>query len=421
LDYFISTLENGFKIIIHDIPYVKTITASLWIKQGAQNEDKGNNGISHLLEHNLIDLARTKEGEVLQEKINDYGAKINAATTKEFTCYNIATMNDKERFKSSIEALFNIVTLPLSESTFEREKKIVKNEIEVLSKNQTLQNCLYALWDEHSIALPVIGKKDVIDRITFEEIEDFFKEKIVPPNTFLVIIGNFNNSLWPINIIKEYFSKWENRSDGFDDNSILVKRGPRISTKRNQDEIVYISLGFDGVNFYNPQSRVLEFIGLLLSDGINSRLYKNLRVKNKYIYSINCKSYSFAPAGAFVISSAVKKEYLIPMMENLIKEIELLRYEDVSNQEIYQTSQRYLTKLAIELDKPSSLINFIGRYYILGKIFTYYDYKDEVLNINSKKILHAANAVFNKNNLAFAATGDFDEESVIKLLSQSFS
>lgn len=399
------------------MPYLKTITSSLWIKQGSQYENESNNGISHFMEHILFDLGRSPQGKKIHSELNKYGAQLNALTTKEFICFHMTTMDKHNRFRLAIESLYNTVTLPISEEAFNREKQIVLNEIKTSNSNKIMQDCIYALWDNYSIGLPVLGKEAIVENISFEEMNRFFSSNINPSNSFLVILGNVGDIQSTLDIVKEYFVFWKNSLSKITNRNICVKSGSRIVKSKTTSNIVSIALGFNGFNFNNPYSRILEFIGLLLTDGISSRIYQNLRVEKKLIYSVRSSNYSFASAGAFIITCSFEKAYFGNVIKNILKEINMLKNVPVSHNEIEETAERFITKLNIELEKPASLANFIGRYYALGKIFSYYDYFSEILDINEKNICDISNMVFNDKQIAFAGIGDYDDNELLTLLS----
>lgn len=53
-DVLNAYLENGVKVILHKIPNVKTMSCGLWIRQGSVYETDENNGLSHLIEHLVL-------------------------------------------------------------------------------------------------------------------------------------------------------------------------------------------------------------------------------------------------------------------------------------------------------------------------------------------------------------------------------
>ncbi|WP_026505917.1 insulinase family protein, partial [Butyrivibrio sp. NC3005] len=88
-DILNAYLENGLKIILHKIPGAKTIACGLWVAQGSKNESDSNSGLSHLVEHLVVNPV-TSGNEVYQrliEEATNSGVVYNAATTKEYTCF----------------------------------------------------------------------------------------------------------------------------------------------------------------------------------------------------------------------------------------------------------------------------------------------------------------------------------------------
>jgi len=52
--YNLFTLDNGLRVVLENIDYVKSVSVGLWIENGSRNEDLKNNGISHFIEHMMF-------------------------------------------------------------------------------------------------------------------------------------------------------------------------------------------------------------------------------------------------------------------------------------------------------------------------------------------------------------------------------
>jgi len=57
-------LENGLRVLMHKIPFSKTIALGMWIKQGSKYENSDNNGISHIAEHMVFNKNNTSNSEL---------------------------------------------------------------------------------------------------------------------------------------------------------------------------------------------------------------------------------------------------------------------------------------------------------------------------------------------------------------------
>jgi radical SAM protein with 4Fe4S-binding SPASM domain len=76
-------LENGLRVIMHKIPHVKTMACGVWIKQGSKHENDEENGLSHLVEHLMINIENDSNPK-FKKLINEVSSEeivYNAETT----------------------------------------------------------------------------------------------------------------------------------------------------------------------------------------------------------------------------------------------------------------------------------------------------------------------------------------------------
>ncbi|NFD77852.1 insulinase family protein, partial [Clostridium botulinum] len=52
--YNLFTLDNGLRVVLENIDYVKSVSVGLWIENGSRNENLKNNGVSHFIEHMMF-------------------------------------------------------------------------------------------------------------------------------------------------------------------------------------------------------------------------------------------------------------------------------------------------------------------------------------------------------------------------------
>ena len=52
----IRTLDNGIKVALESISYVRSISFGIWVKNGSRNELPQENGVSHYIEHMMFNL-----------------------------------------------------------------------------------------------------------------------------------------------------------------------------------------------------------------------------------------------------------------------------------------------------------------------------------------------------------------------------
>jgi predicted Zn-dependent peptidase len=48
------TLDNGIRIVMEKIDYVRSASIGIWVNVGSNNENEETNGLSHFIEHMLF-------------------------------------------------------------------------------------------------------------------------------------------------------------------------------------------------------------------------------------------------------------------------------------------------------------------------------------------------------------------------------
>ena len=210
-DFSVSKLDNGQTVIIKEVHDNPIVTIDTWIKTGSINENDTNNGVAHFLEH-LFFKGTTKHptGEfdrILEAK----GAQTNAATSKDFTHYYI-TLPSKD-FQTAIDLHADMLMNPLvPRKELEKERKVVLEEISKTlddPENKLYENMIGAFYTNHPYKRNVIGKKNIIENISRDEIMEFYNTWYNPSNMITVVVGDVDTQS-ALNLIKQNFNKKAN-------------------------------------------------------------------------------------------------------------------------------------------------------------------------------------------------------------------
>ena len=85
------TCQNGVRIVLEQIPHVRSAAIGIWVGVGSRDETPENNGISHFLEHMFFKGTKTRNAREIAEAFDSIGGQVNAFTSKEYTCYYAKT------------------------------------------------------------------------------------------------------------------------------------------------------------------------------------------------------------------------------------------------------------------------------------------------------------------------------------------
>ena len=86
--YYDRKLDNGIRVVGQYIPAFPSVSVGIWVRTGSVNEGRGENGITHFIEHMLFKGTQKRSAQQIAAEMDDVGGILNAFTSKECTCYH---------------------------------------------------------------------------------------------------------------------------------------------------------------------------------------------------------------------------------------------------------------------------------------------------------------------------------------------
>ena len=118
----ITKLSNGLTIATDSMPQLSSAALGIWVKTGARDEEQGEHGIAHLLEHMAFKGTHRRSARQIAEEIENVGGEFNAATSVESTSYYARVLKDDVPL--AIDLLSDIlVNSKFDEEELERARK----------------------------------------------------------------------------------------------------------------------------------------------------------------------------------------------------------------------------------------------------------------------------------------------------------
>ena len=184
----VSKLGNGLKIATRSMPYATTLSIGIWVNAGARDEQDGEQGIAHMLEHMAFKGTKRRDAQAIATEVENVGGFMNAHTSREETAYYLRLL--PEHLDLGVDILADILTestLPIDE--IERERGVIIQEIgQSLDTPDDLVFDLFAAacYEGHSLGRPILGTVDSVSTFSRQDLEAFFAAVLWGrPNAFL--------------------------------------------------------------------------------------------------------------------------------------------------------------------------------------------------------------------------------------------
>lgn len=412
-------LENGLRVIMHRIPYIRTMACGLWVRQGSKYEDDNTNGLSHLVEHLMINTENDKNlvFRELMGEITSNGIVYNASTTKETTSYYFTGLSNM--IGICIKALANIAISNRSFSTelIENEKKVVTQEaISFYSSfNQIKERTGQALWGNIGVGRIIVGDIENIKNAKVEDLYKVINDSYTPENSTIVVIGNVDYEK-TLELIEENFIIWEDANTREYKESIDSETGIYFN-QGSQGRSAVVSIGFRTPSHIDKNRVNIEIISKILGDTtLGSRLVQEIRMKRGLAYNLGSFSRFYENRGIVGFTAVCAKESINEVLKIMINELNKAKKEGFDEDEINRAKKSLETRTLIDLDNLISQLTFLGKYACNGQIFSLEQEVRVINKVRSDSLYKNINDIFTEDNMALAVIGECDIDNLIPLL-----
>lgn len=401
-------LNNGLKIVEYPIDNAQSIEIGLYIKAGARYENKGDNGITHLLEHmHFRQLGNMKQKEIY-EYAEKMGSTLRGTTYKEMLCFNIKVR--PKYLKKSLNLFEKIITTyEWTEEQLKSEKKVVISEIREKEDNNENQKIIdRVIWNKHPLSNSILGNASNIKRITLQKLVQYKKKIFCKDNMLIVITGAINeeeiiwiNKKFEAIAINECLQKINsnNMNDG------QFKRKHNYLMKNYPEwNLINMQLIFD-VDLKQIKENELLFFNSIVGGGDGSYLQQEIRDKRGMVYDIYSYGEIFSDKAVWSIVYSIEKDQLYLSLNVIVKMLKMLK--TVISQEDIEKNMPFFTENLWYWTEGTKELNFqLGNDFIKNKIgLTINERIKENEKINYERMQKVAEIILKNKNMSLIAMG----------------
>ncbi len=396
-------LKNGLKVIIMEDHSAPVFAYHTWFQVGSRNEKQGTTGIAHLFEHLMFkETKNTKEGE-FDRILEEQGGKINAATYVDWTFYRESLPAEAFHFIPPLEA-DRMQHMRLSQEQLDAEREVVVNERLMRVDNSphgAMYESLYSTaFSTHPYHWPVIGWMTDIKNIKRDDCINFYNTYYAPNNATIVVVGDVDT--------KEVLKKIEEAYGSIPSSKIPEHTLP-VEPVQTSEKIIELQkeissekflMGYHTPNADHPDYPALEIAHCILFDGKSSRLQKIL---------VNEKELA-TQSGGWVNQTKDPGLYIMDITMNpgksmndaltiIDQEIEKLRNEEVSDQELEKAKNRIETSFWSHFRTVDDKAELLGFHETVSLDFKhFFEEVPSLMKVTAKDVQRVIKTYLNQSN-----------------------
>ena len=356
------TLPDGLNLIVQEDHSAPVASVQAWCQTGSIDEDKHlGAGLSHILEHMLFKGTETRSNSQFAQKIQDAGGYINAYTSYERTVFwiDIPSKGVSTALDLLSDAMMNS-TLPPEEYT--KEQEVIRREFAMgYDDPDRMANLklFETAFSEHPFRLPVIGHIEIYNKLTRDDVMQYYKERYVPNNLFFVVTGDVDAEKVHEQLAA-YFEKYPRKSlaPHYIPQEPL-QLGRRESHTEFPTELTRLQMAWHTPGLTDPSTPALDLLSTIIGSGRSSRLYRRVSEELKLVHSISAYSYTPGDTGLFGVDAILDPDNRQAAENAILGVIEEVKKNGITVEELEkgkrQTISAHLQQLTTMRGKASDL------------------------------------------------------------------
>ena len=367
-------LDNGMIVYLLEDHELPIIDISVQIRTGSLYEPADKVGLASIAGAVMRTGGTTsKTGDELDEILENLAASVETGIGDDSGSASVSVL--KEDLDTGLSILADLLMNPaFREDKIELEKVQHRSGISRRNDNpggitrREFGKLIYGADSPYARTT----EYDTINRITRDDLVAFYQKFFRPNNIILGVLGDFDSETM-LAKIQEVFQGWEPAEIDIPEKPKVPEAyGKRIALVNKEDvNQTNIRMGHMGWLRKNEDYPALVVMSQILGIGFSSRLINSIRVEKGLAYSVgNNYGAGYDVPGVFLIACGTKSEATVMAIEAILVEVEKMRSEEVSDQELKQAIDGFMNSSVFDYDTKGEILSRALRY-------EYYDYPQD--------------------------------------------
>lgn len=381
----------------------------LW--NGGKYDVNSKYGLS-LMTSLLLNGTTQHTSDQITELFDFYGSKVSCTCDNHFTKFSLKALN------RTLPDLLPLVLEILQHATFPENELSAKARKLYASESmqrktvqfQSANLCKTLFFPPQHPAITDDNIED-IKNITQDDIIAIYNDVIKGVKPEIYLAGNITQEV--LSILKATFENLQTGKAGQKQRIVPILQDVKAQTKKlfmpNQVQSsldIAIPLG----NCSESDYYKLRPTTVALGGYFGSRLNKIIREKKGLTYGIRASIVNTLEGKVICINSQCAGKNADEVIEEIIRQINILKTESISNKELTSVRRYYLSALSNTSESIFSTLDYYISCYTVGVPLNSFAEREKTIhNLTAEDITTAAKTYFNTNKMLAAIAGDIKE------------
>lgn len=387
-DFQIKELENGMTLIGQPMPNVSSSAVTLNIPAGASFDPNHMQGAAAVLCEWTLRGAGGKTTRQLNEALDSLGCQHHESVRSHHLVFSFAQLG--RNLPQALSLLADIIRRPtLDDSAFTSCRALIQQDLLSLEDDpgKKANMILRERYLPYPLGRCVYGNEESLVTLTAEDVRNHAAVHMGPRKSILSVAGNFDWDEFCQNA-ESLFGGWSRQ-----DTTPLTLSAPAggINHIQKDSAQTHIAFAYKSVPVSHPQFYAARMAEMILSGGMSSRLFTEVREKRGLVYHVSAQYLSLKEhAGMFVYAGTVPAK----AQETFDVTVEQLRSiaEGIEEQEIERARTQLKSAMVMQGESTTARASALASdWYHLGRLRTLAEISKAVDDVTIDEVIAYAN------------------------------
>lgn len=354
-------LDNGLRVVTERIPSVRSVSIGIWVNVGSRDEQRGEEGLSHFIEHMVFKGTRRRSAEAISREIDTLGGELNAFTSREGTTFYAKVLDEHvEQAIDLLADIFHHSRFDAKEIT--KERQVVLEEIRMVEDDpEDYLHDLHTMnaFRTHPLGRPILGEVDTIRALRRAQLLAFRARHYCPSQVVVSVVGNF--AFEPVfrQVASAFGGRWG--AAAVPGHRFPPTIGGGVHVRPKPLEQAHLCLSLKGVSQCDKDRYGVYVLNAILGGGVSSRLFQEVREKRGLAYSIYSSVMCFTDSGLVTVYAGVRPDAAPRVLRLILGELRRLQAKPVAHAELERAKGQLKGSLMLGLESTSSRMSKLAK------------------------------------------------------------
>ncbi|MEC9094025.1 MAG: pitrilysin family protein [Planctomycetota bacterium] len=361
------TFGNGLTLIAETMPWLESAAVAISVPGGCQVDPVGKVGLGNFVCEMVQRGCANRSSRQYIEDLEKLGTEISSSVSISHT--NFGAAMPAQSLPAALEIVSEMIQDPhLPKTQLEEGRAVCLQEIGSLDDDlgqKTMLELRRRRYPE-PYGRSSVGTHESVESMTIEDVTSYFQSFYQPNGAIVSVAGKVEFESVRDHLAK-LFDDWQPVATETIQETPAQKGNFHIAHDSNQ---THIGLAFPGVAYSDPDYFLARGAVGILSDGMSSRLFTEVREKRGLCYTVYAAVHSLKDRGSVVVYAGTSADRAQETLDVTVNELNRLG-QGVTQEELDRLKISIRSSLVMQQESSRSrAASIVGDFYHLGKVRT---------------------------------------------------